>query len=274
MAVAGLIIVVVIGDAMLTAAFKSVRGPSIGVMTVTFAFLACEIGLLACWLAFGNYPLLIRLASIVPLSGLVFFPFFVEDGPAHEQFVAFAGCNLIVFSVAVLPLLMRVFGVRLVRLGPANEITPSPSDQKPLQFTLRQMFGWTLSVAIVAAVVRFVIPRDFHLEASELISVAMALLATFGIGGAAVCGTVWAALGFGRPVGRLLIVGGACFVISLMTFAAFHARDKEALLTSVAAGLGALLTGCVLLLWRAAGFRLIRARRNPRQPESHFQRVD
>jgi hypothetical protein len=262
------VVIVVIGDAVATVAFKSSRGPSIAVQGAILAFLASEISLLACWLAFGNQSLPIRLLWVVPGCVLIFFPLFIEGGPLHEEFVAFAVCNLIVVGVATLPLLLRACGARIVRLDPANVFVPAASDHNSLQFTLRQMFGWTLSAAIVAALIRFVVPPETQLAAAARI---VGAIATFATASAAVCGAVWAALGRGKPLRRIPVVAVVCAGVTLIICAAFHASSDEMWGTSVIVALEVALTACALLLWRSAGFRLIRAGRNVRAPEERVQ---
>jgi hypothetical protein len=267
-AIIAAVVTVVIGDGVVTVAFKTSRGPPIAIQVATMAFLASEISLLACWLAFGSQELPIRLVSVVPGYVLIFFPLFVEGGPLHGEFVAFAVCNLIVVGVATLPLLMRAFGARVVRLDPTNVFVSVASDQNPFQFTLRQMFGWTLSAAMVAALIRFVVPPETQLAAAARI---VGAIATFVTASAAVCGAVWAALGRGTPLRRIPIMALAFSGVTLMICTAFHAPSDEMWGTTAVVGLEIALTGCALLLWRSAGFRLIRARRKALTAEEQVQ---
>jgi hypothetical protein len=265
-AIAGVIIVVVIGDVTLAAVLGARHEPPIAVEIGAFGFLLSEVSLLAGWLAFGNYPVPMRLLAVVPGSAIVFFPFFLRDAPFREGgMLAFAACNLVVLGVAILPLLMRILGVRVVRIQTADESTTPLVDGNPLQFTLRQMFSWTLAVAMVAALARFVFSREERPPPAQAIIEVLAFCSTAS---ATVCGGLWAALGRGKPALRIPIVGVACGGVTLMIGLAFHAPFKDMWGTTAIAALEASLTGCALLLWRAAGYRLIGAQRTACGPES------
>ena len=129
-----------------------------------------------------------------------------------------------------------------------------PAELQPKQFSLRQIFAWTTTAAMVAGVSNLA-PGGLRMSTPELFVGAIAAI----VFGQFVLLTVWATLGNSKPVRKLMLVAGADALLGvLVTHAlpAFAAADPELILIGPAS---VLAVGAVLLLFRGFGFRYIRA---------------
>jgi cation transport ATPase len=149
-----------------------------------------------------------------------------------------------------------------VRFATETDAAEWQPKQNPAQFTLRQMFGWTLAVAMIAWLARFVARSDDFRPGTlrDLLMIVAVCLA----GGAIAYGAVWAALGRGSPPLRLLVVAAVAGLSAHLVFSLFNAHSREGFLFISWPVLDVLLTGCALLLFRGIGFRLVRASRGGR----------
>jgi hypothetical protein len=281
-------VVVAIGSAMLIALLNSGRG--FGPLPATIAVgtvIGAGICLLALWLSFGDYPFVVRLLAVnvgaVPIAFIAMRKFLYEPFLFFEHRTldatttwVYAAVNLSVLVVAVLPLVLRFLGARIVRLESTTDtiaIHPVPTRR---QFTLRQMFGCMLAVGIIAALIAVV--KRWDLDSLGWVAAYddpgwKDLLLVFATAGAAACAAAWAALGRSWPVLRLLLTAiiGAGLGLGLVIAVLWGAPESRsgppavtvttALIVFGTAVLSPLITGCPLLLWRAAGYRLVWFRR-------------
>jgi hypothetical protein len=130
-----------------------------------------------------------------------------------------------------------------------------PHDS-PMQFTLRQMFSWTIAVAMVAGLFRLVFrPSDFRPGMGTILLADGAMC--LGCGVVALAAT-WATLGRRHPGRRLLAVVMLSGVAAMVILWLFSAPDDVVLIVTGWAALASLLTSVGLLLFRRAGFRMVR----------------
>jgi hypothetical protein len=240
------------------------------------AFVTAEGSFVAIWIAFGSRSLPIRLIFAIPAVAVVFlpkfhmwdvaaqFPFgiglvFLRDSAITSGAIAFVFDVLLVVSVSVPLLTARVAGWRLIQIPTEADAINAQSAQNFNQFTLRQMFGWTLAVAMVAGLARLVARPDYFRSgvAADLLVGAVVCLTC----GAVAFAAMWAALGRGDPPRRLLTVAadvGLVLSLGLLLLNAGVLFIFEIVSCSV---LESLMTGCGLLLFRSIGLRLVRSRR-------------
>jgi len=246
-----------IGGFVVAAIAKGHHEPSVALEIIVVSFVLTETNLVAVWLGLGNMALPLRLLIGIPAAGIVFLPWMIDDAPP----LAFGFSYLAVLVVAGPLLLMRIFGGRLVQFRQQRIATNESLEDRPFQFTLRQMFSWTLSVAMVAALIRLVFnPVSKDLGGNSVVEILLPLASCLAIGIAA-CATVWAALSKGSPLVRLPLVIGAAAFIALSICVAFDARPVAIVGTSSVAATTPLFTGVALLMLRSIGFRLVRGGR-------------
>jgi hypothetical protein len=219
------------------------------------AFMTAEGSLLAIYIAFGSRPLPVRMAFAVPGVAVIFLPILaLPDGP-----FAFAIGLILVICASIPSLVARIAGWQIMRNATETEAANSQPARNPLQFTLGQLFGWTLAVAMVAGLMRILVPPDDlrpRMIAECLVDGGVCL--AFGTVALA---AVWSTLGRGRSVRRLLTVVAITGLIPLVVLLSLGANSQGIVLLVSLATLDALLTGCGLLLLRPAGLRLVRSRR-------------
>ena len=239
------------------------------------AFVTAEGSLVAIWIAFSSRPLPIRLIFAIPGVAVAFlpclvmsdraalFPFGVRsvlrDSAITGGAIVFVFDILLVLGVSVPLLAVRIAGWRLIKLVKGADPINAHSSQNPKQFTLRQMFGWTLAAAMVAGLARLVVRPDYYRfgVVTILLVEARSCLACSAVA----LSVMWAALGRGRPSRRLLIVAAGT---GLLTFLGLSLQKYGVLAIFEivsSAVFDALLIYCGLLLFRRIGYRLIRSQR-------------
>ena len=248
-------VALVIGNIAFSVLVISDRSPHLAVIAVCMAFLSAEGSLLAIWIAFGSRALPVRLALAVPAVAIMAFPFLtLPDG------VLVIGSGLILVVGLSLPsLAARAAGWRIIRLSAVTDAGNWYPADNPMQFTLRQMFSWTLAVAMVAGLMRLVIrPDEFR---PGMAARFMADAAICGACGFVALAAAWAALGSQSPVRWLLAVVALTGLASLLILQMFSANGEVVLMIAGWSTVDALLTGLGLHLFREVGFRLVRHRR-------------
>jgi hypothetical protein len=264
-AVVPLAVALTVGNMLLFAFVNGLehsRPPSDGTalaiaMCLAAAFMTAEGGLVGIWIGFARRPLPVRLALAVPGVAVVCSPFLTL--PSGGGAVALGGA-LIVVVVGSVPLLTaRAAGFEVIRFSTGTDRAGCEPGESPMQFTLRQMFSWTLAVAMVAGLFRLVFrPDDFRpgMGATFLMDGALCI----GCGVVAFAAT-WATLGRRHSGRRLLAVVMLTGLAALAILWLFSAPDEVVLVVTGWAALASLLTCFGLLLFRRVGFRLVRNRR-------------
>ncbi len=216
------------------------------------AFMSAEGSLVAIGIAFGSRPLPVRLALAVPGVAVVFIP-----GLTLPNGVLAFGMGLILVVIGSLPsLAARATGWQVVRFSTMTDGANWQPGEMPMQFTLRQMFSWTLAVAMVAGLLRLLIrPEDFRPGMGADLLIGAAVCIAWGVVALA---AVWATLGRRHPCRRLLGVVVITGLVALLLLWLFGANDQVRRMVAGWATLNALLTGFGLLLFRPVGFRLVR----------------
>jgi hypothetical protein len=259
-AVVPLGVVLTVGNILLfalTNGLDRMRGPpdAIFLALVCFvsAFMSAEASLVAIWIAFGRRPLPVRLALAVPGVAIVLFPVFRWPNGALAL-----GGGMIAVVVGALPLLAaRAWGWRLMRFSTVADAENWRPADNPMQFTLRQMFSWTLAVAMIAGLMRLVFrPEDLRSGMGSLLMNGAVCIAC----GCVALAAIWATLGRRYPLRRLFGVVVVAGLVALLIFGMFSVNDQTAIMITVGwAALNALLTCLGLLLFRPVGFRLVRS---------------
>jgi hypothetical protein len=168
---------------------------------------------------------------------------------------------ILVVGASIPSLTFRIIGWRLVRLtiGPGTSIPPAA--QNPAQFSLAQMFGWTLAVAMVAGLVRVLLrPEDLSPRMIVDLLTNGAVCLFFG---AIASATVWAAFNPRRPLFRLLAVVAVAGLLPLSILWPLRANGQGIFMIVSLVALDACFIGCALLLFRPVGIRLVRQSRKP-----------
>jgi hypothetical protein len=260
-AVVPLGVVLTVGNILLfalTNGLDRMRGPPdanfLALVCFLSAFMSAEASLVAIWMAFGKRPLPVRLALAVPGVAIVFLPVFRWPNGALAL-----GGGIIAVVVGALPLLAaRAWGWRLMRFSTVTDAENWRPADNPMQFTLRQMFGWTLAVAMIAGLMRLVFrPEDFRsgMGVSLLMDGAVCIAC-----GCVALAAVWATLGRRYPLRRLIGVVVVAGLVALLILGMFSVNDQTFIMITVGwAALNALLTCLGLLLFRPVGFRLVRS---------------
>ncbi len=254
-AVFSVVFVVLAGNLVLTGLTSIRHEPPLLIIATALAFVGSELGLLAIWLGFGSFPLPLRLVLTVPGTLIIFFPFYVHDMNLNRDWRYLAAFNLVVLTMAIPALLVRTAGWRLVRFDWPSQAENWRPEGRPMQFTLRQMFTWTLAVAMVCGWLRLM-PEDFWGEPGAILISAL----VFFLLGAAAYATVWAALGKSLPAVRLLIVSAATAFVVLVPCVIFQVPLEVSTCFVMGAGLGVWTLGGALCLLRMIGWRLVRPR--------------
>jgi hypothetical protein len=247
-----LAVALAIGNTATFGVFHSGHAPNEIVGALCMAFMSATGSLLAVWIAFGRRALPVRLALAVPGVAIVVFPFLTLP----NGILALASGLIAVVGLSLPSLGARAAGWRLVQFPATTDAENWQADDNPMQFTLRQMFSWTLAVAMVAGLMRMVIrPDEFQpgMGARFIADAAICIACGFVALAAA-----WATLGRRSPVRRLLAIAALSGLASYLILRTFSADSEFVLTIAGWAALDALLTGFGLHLFRAVGFRLVR----------------
>ena len=258
-----------VGGLIAGAIFSAEDEPPIVFQVGAIGFVLSQTSLLAVWIGFGNISLPLRLIVGIPLAGLAFMPFLLN----RATLIGFGAGYLAVLVVACPLLSMRIVGRRLVHFSQRHDAVELRSKRMPFQFTLRQMFDWTLAAAMVAALTRFVfnsLPRELRGSGlSELMISGGVCLAL----GAVSCASVWASLGNGSPGVRLPIVVGVVAIIAELICGLLGAGSEDAVMITLCAAMVPFLVGAALLIPRSVGFRLVGPRLRTARDDSYLKQL-
>ena len=268
-------IALIIGNIVLLGIIYSRLLPPDFLRIAASAFVTAEGSLVAIWIAFGRRPLPIRLTFAIPGVAVVFLPYFImSDGAAPFPFgirsvlrdsaiaggaIAFVFDILLVVGVSVPLLTARIAGWRLIQFVTDADAINARSGRSPTQFTLRQMFGWTLAAAMVAGLARLVVRPDYY--RFDAVTILLVEARSCLVCSAVALSVMWAALGRGRPSRRLLIVAAGTGLLTFLGLTLLKYGVLAIFEIVSSAVLDALMTYCGLLLFRRIGYRLIRSRR-------------
>jgi hypothetical protein len=183
-----------------------------------FSSMAC---LPAIWLAIGNSPVAARVSlAVLPGTALGLLTF-------REEFVVFFALLALIVPLVSLPSFgLRSFGYRLVRFPAKSAARDVPHHATPLQFTLRQLFGLTATVAVYAFAGRL-IADNFIADNNEHIVDSAAVMVLIVVLSASAAAAAWAALGLSKPVIRLFSVATITGAVALVIATAFGPLDPE-----------------------------------------------
>jgi hypothetical protein len=236
---------------------------------VQSVFVLSQTSLLEVWIGFGNISLRLRLIVGIPLAGLAFMPILLN----RATLIGFGGGYLAVLVVAGPLLLMRIVGRRLVNLSHRHDAVEPCSKRKSFQFTLRQMFGWTLSAAMVAALARFVFdPMSRELRGSALSEFMISGGVCIALG-AVSCGSIWASLGSGSPGVRLPIVVVLVAISAALLCELLGAGSEFIVVITLSSTMVPFLAGAALLMLRSVGFRLVGPRSRIARDDSYLKQL-
>ena len=251
---AGIMVAVValLGDLALYGIGRGARGeiPEL-LMTLVVAWYTSGLGLLAVWLGLGGGPVYLRLlVAAIPGAILILL---LDEGRWHVE--AFAGLSVFLVAVAVPFGVLRMFGFELRILRPYETATDVDQELGRGQFSLRQMFGWTVAASLVASISRFI---EFPRREWVAFSVTPAVFSLISL--AAVCAALMPRNG---GVGRWVIP--LCVSTMLLTcgtavaLAGMPRGDSSPLFYLAAASvLHVLLIFGVLMIFRTMDYRLVR----------------
>ncbi len=253
---------VLFGELMVWGITNIRHEPPLVVMAACIGFLACEISLLAAWIAFARVALPLRILAAVPGAAIIFLPAFASMGREADFLRAIALTAMAVLVAAGPMLVMRACGLELAA---QSRFAAQPGDgqrqYKPRQFTLRQMFEWTLAAALVAALVRFLVVRPDADEGRAQLRELPSLLIMCLIQGIIAAAAVWAALGRGQPMPRLIGVTAAAAMVAVAFCGILRAPGDAIAVFLMTAICDSLMTGGGLALLRTVDVRLQRAGR-------------
>lgn len=254
-----LIVAAVLVDVVVLSVVASARGlppqwPHPGVL-VLFALSMSQVSLAALWTGLGGRSLYWRVGGLM-LCAVLWSRYmaWIIAPERIDDYASLYGSLLLAQTIAILvPLsVARLRGLKLVREGDVDCVEDTTGGRSGLQFSLREMFSWTTTFAVVLGALRCTV--DHRLLPSYLsdwrdltvLSLDNALLALAAL---------WAVLGTGRPALRALILvlataaaittGGAlAHVDVLWPFAALCLIQVLWLLAS-------------LCVFRVAGYRVV-----------------
>ncbi|MGH7192813.1 MAG: hypothetical protein ACREJM_04665, partial [Candidatus Saccharimonadales bacterium] len=222
--------------------------------------------LLAVWTVFGPQRFAVRLPVSLWLNAAFCqaISYGVDRSSGHGQ-GHFAGVMIAAswtaaFFFAQGPLwalrAVRRWRLRAIAADLTSQSTPATSRA---QFTVRTLLGWTLSIAVSLAALRWM-SRPYGADADEIIvyfESASMIAAMLVLGGLPVIATAWILLAEGRrPIFRAALL--ALVVTGLaVALAGFSMNDSPYIVASIETG--AILNGLIGLgLARACGYRLCR----------------
>jgi hypothetical protein len=216
---------------------------------ILFASAAARFGLLAIWLAWGASRAAWRLPLVLPGIAL---PVFIWTGGRdgwlgwRELVSVFLTLVLCTAAIAAAPRLLGVHRVNIYDPPPNN-------DGKRIgggQFRLLDIFAWTATAAVLAAIARWVgLPRE-----SDWI---FSLLISLSVTGVFVLTAIWTVLTAKGAVHlRAIVAGGVAFVIP-MVIRALTGTSDQAFFAYFASLVAMALLICGLYIARSLGVRLV-----------------
>jgi len=256
-----LLLATVLADyAVLVAAQQESRSrlsPWYSTPVVVTALQVSQVSLAAIWLALGGGPSSLRLVRVVGVAALWSLAMSVVPYAGDVRLHTF----LLTAQMAVvsLPLLVaRAYGVALIDLFAAPGVEASEPAGPAFQFSLRQLLGWMIALAVTFGTLKWIVGDIFlPMRALREIRIVPLLAGRCAIALAA----LWAALGTRWRNMRLLTLGlaGVCAFCTLPTTAAVAADESRVRFMETV-----LLAGS-LWVFRVAGYRVqFRARRKCR----------
>jgi hypothetical protein len=209
--------------------------------------IAALVGLTAVLLGFGEVSAPFRLlaaAAPILLAGLGLL--------VHERIGLVANFYWLALLAAVPCGVARFFGWTIRQRSAAYSEISSAAGERRGQFTLRQMFGWMTSVAMLAALAKFTeLPP---LDGAIILGISMIVFGSF------VWATAWRTLALGMPGCQLrIIIAASFFLLSFVLFLA-ERNSLEAIVVGLAAPMTLVVVTFVLLGVRSLGFVYIRVR--------------
>jgi hypothetical protein len=229
---------------------------------IVAAILTALSSLLAIWLAFGaaSFP---RRAALAVLPGVLLSLPILTSSYGLDRGVLIVSLTL----VSLAPLIsspsfaLRSLGYRLVRLHCPQASREIRIDDRPIQFSLRQLFGLTAAVAICAFFARLIgqQPIDGVHTLEQIGGVhhfdGLVIVGNLAVLASSAAGVAWIALGQRNPARLLLVSATAGAIASLLLGVPY-----PSLVTATWMALSALLTAGILLMFRRLGYRLLRVR--------------
>jgi len=215
------------------------------------AWLTSGLGLLTVWLGIGGGRLYLRLLVIGVIGAITV----LLVGKGTWSVEAFAGFVLFLAAGALPFGLLYIVGLELMSAEAARHSGGARAELRGGQFSLRQLFGWTVAATLVASVARFakIEPRD------GLVFGVMA--GTFSL---IAVGAVCAALLPGRNQTvaiRIAILSASAIMLTIgvtVLFSGAPPRDEEISYLALTSLVHVWFMSFVLLLYRRLGYRLRR----------------
>jgi len=219
---------------------------------LTWALQLSQVSLAAVWLGLGGRWGMWRMAAVVVVVAAWSYAMSTLSGaPLVEQWAVWLMTQTVAVSV---PLLVgRSLGLRLVDIAGVSAEADSAPGTPRLQFSIRQMLGWTTALAVILGGLKCIAPYE-SLLLSPLGDWPMFIVF---IGHALVgLAAVWAVLGTSRQalrIGALVLAEGAALGAFLLTLPSPDAATPEAAVLYFTQVL--LLVGS-LSVFRVAGYWL------------------
>ena len=216
---------------------------------ICFAYFSSMTCLLALWLAIGNSPFSAQLSiAILPGTALGLLTL------RHDSVALFPLLASIVPLLALPSSGLRSLGYQLVRIR-AKSASEMPLNERPIQFSLRHLFGLSAAVAIYAFV-----GSKLLADNDTLNEVAVAALVLFGVLSVSASAAAWAALSLTKPGIRLLLAAAVTGGVAMVLATAYVGESEQILQAGGWLALHTLMVGGELLLFREVGYRLVRVR--------------
>ncbi len=225
------------------------REPAVFVILLSAAWIMAQFGLLSTWLGLGGGPLCLRLLIAAPpvaAAANCLNPNGLESG-------TFADMAIFLVVGAVPFGLIYLLGYHMSREVAAAAPADGLEKYRSRQISLRQLFGWTVAVALVASVARY-----SSIQPRELFELGALSLVFFSISAGAVLATLFpkeAAL-----VGIMLVLiefATAILTVAVAQIVGMRGSGDVGPTVIVAMMHVAIMSG-VLLGFRAIGYRLRR----------------
>lgn len=251
---------VTFGNLLILAIGKSHGEPSLLLISASAGFIASEMSLIAVWIAFSTLALPWRVLAALPGGAVVFFTMLTSMTRGEDVPLALAVGALGTLVSAGPILIVRSTGLRLALLPPDVDAQSWRPEGNPRQFTLRQMFAWTLATAMVAALIRFIATASEFKMGRVDVEGFVTLIIVGVVVGIIAAGMVWAALGRGIVPLRLFIVTGLVVLAGLIFSAVLRAPDEAILGLFIMSIADCLFTFGGLVVLRPIGVRLVRPR--------------
>jgi hypothetical protein len=236
-------------DAPVLAVLDAQRGDSF-LTPVLLSIIAAKFGLMTMWSAWGGSWAFLRML-VVALSWC--FTSQLIPVPPSDKFEIFAAVVLGTLLCGAVVALPRLFGVRWVTqrdlLG--NRAAPS---QRMYQFSILDMFTWTTTTAVMAALVRWSgLPNYIDVYSIIVFCIAAAILIV------GVWAAMWAGLTMRKFVGARVVATLALALLMGLGTAVLSGGRSEDVGYTIAWFLcteGCLLAACFIM--RRNGHRLVR----------------